>query len=110
MTEPAAAEQPDQPTPTPKAKGKGVVIQHPEQDWAEPKRSETGHQLADDGFPLTGVARAMALAEAGKTTDPLELVSDDAIAAHDPKAAAADRDAVDRYHAEQAAAAQQEGN
>lgn len=93
-----------------------VKVKAPEQDWGLPQRDENGFQLADDGLPLTGVARAMALAAAGKSTDASGIVSDEAIAAHDPKPAAADREAIDRFHADQteqaavAAQTEQEGN
>lgn len=40
-----------------------------------PARDAYGFLLASDGLPQSPHARAKALAEAGKKTDPLELVS-----------------------------------
>lgn len=65
----------------------------PEPDWALPPVNDKGQQLAEDGLPLTGLARALALAEAGTKTDPLEIVTDEQIAAHDLKGQAADLEA-----------------
>lgn len=64
-----------------------------EPDWALPPVNDKGQQLAEDGLPLTGLARALALAEAGTKSDPLALVTDEQIAAHDLKGQAADLEA-----------------
>lgn len=79
-----------------------VKIKAQDDDWAEPKRNERGQQIAPDGFPIQGIARARALAEAGKKTDDTGAVSDEQIAAFNPAAAEADRKAVAAFHAEQA--------
>lgn len=65
-----------------------------EPDWAMPPVNDRGQQVASDGLPLVGLARSMALAEAGTKSDPLEIVSDEEIAAHDFKGLQADLDAL----------------
>lgn len=47
-------------------------------------RDASGRLLASDGLPAHGHARAAALAKAGKTKDPLGLVSDALIRLHAP--------------------------
>ena len=71
----------------------------PEQDWALPPVNEFGVQLHSDGFPIAKLARAMALAAAGITTDPEGLVEPEDIAAHDPKPLEADRVAIEAAQA-----------
>jgi len=77
-------------------------------DWSEPKTDKDGFQVGKDNFPPTGLARAMALAAAGKETDPSGIVSDEMIAAHDPKAADDDKKAVAEFKIKEAKKAAEE--
>jgi hypothetical protein len=49
-------------------------------DWSPPSVDEQGHELFGD-FPLSGPARALAIAKAGRKTDPDGLLSPEQIAA-----------------------------
>lgn len=107
----ADATQPDKaaptPTPTPTPKPKATKVKDAEEDWQDATQTnEAGQQVEGDGFPTAKVARAMALAAAGKTTDKAEIVTDEEIAAYDPKAAEADREAIAQHQADKAEAAQ----
>lgn len=54
-------------------------------EWSEPKRDpKTGLQLHEDGLPLGKLARAKALAKAGRTEDPEGIASPENIAAFAP--------------------------
>lgn len=65
-------------------------------DWSLPTLDAQGHQIDSHGLPLNRVARAMALAQAGKTSDPADpaVVTPDEIAAQNPEGVAADQAAV----------------
>lgn len=79
-----------------------VKVKAPKPDWAPPKVNKSGQQVDDDGLPLAPAARAIALAEAGRKSDPAGIVTSDMISAHDPKAAQADREAIAAFHAGEA--------
>lgn len=74
----AKAEERNPLTGQPKSAGK------PDPDAVEwsppPVDEETGHTLVGD-YPLSGPARALALAKAGRKTDPDGIVSEETIAA-----------------------------
>ena len=97
--------KPDKTEPKAKAKASGVGFADTVKETEPLKMNEAGQQLHSDGLPLARVARAKALAAAGKTTDPEGIVPDDIIGAYDPKAKEADREAVAQFHEEQAEAA-----
>lgn len=86
-----------------KATAKGVKAKAvPQDDWNPARTNDAGQQVDSDGLPLGIKARAMALAEQGKDKDPAGFVSPEMIAAHDPKAAEADREAVAQLRQDQA--------
>lgn len=95
----------DKPTPKASKAKSGVGYEAKVRETEPLKLNEAGQQLHSDGLPLARVARAKALAADGKTKDPEGIVPDDAIAAYDPKAKEADREAVAQFHAEEAEAA-----
>lgn len=102
-TQPPADKTPPAPKPPKEGKARDA-----EEDWQDAtKVNELGQQVGDDGLPTAKVARAMALAAAGKTTDKAEIVTDEEIAAYDPKAAEIDREAIAKHQQDKVDAARE---
>lgn len=92
-----ASDKPDKAPPAPKPPKEGKA-RDAEDDWQDAtKVNANGQQVGEDELPTAKVARAMALAEAGKATDKAGIVTDEEIAAYDPKAAEIDREAIAQH-------------
>lgn len=70
-----------------------------EDDWAPRTVNAQGYEVDSHGLPTSKVARAIALAADGKSSDPADppIVSAEEIEAQNPKGVAADHEAVAAY-------------